>query len=207
MRRMGFQDIGLAIVVCGLLVWTVRAVACSHKPAIDERKRAVVANKEAALIKEIYSSMPQTVQSREAAVKQLVAILREAGKPVSLRNANLSELNLSGVDLSSADLVGADLSSANLVGADLQSAQFSDCNHSHFDAATGWSYLAAKLRNADLENAILGNAALCGADISGAKLVRAKQLTQEQVDSMTGNEETEIPSELIRPPSWVEASP
>jgi len=95
---------------------------------------------------------------------------RLAGMPAKLMNANLWEANLK-----EANLVGV-----NLKGADLNYAKLNDAN----------------LGGANFEEADLEDAELQGADFRWAKLSKCKNLTQIQLDSACGNEQTTLPPGL-----------
>jgi uncharacterized protein YjbI with pentapeptide repeats len=115
-----------------------------------------------------------------------------------LRGAHLSEAILIGVNLSGVDLFRADLSKAKLWGADLRGANLGEAD-----------LRGANLRGADLSKADLRGADLCGADLSrahlsGADLSGAMGLTQVQVDSAWGGEDTKLPEELARPKHWAQ---
>jgi hypothetical protein len=63
------------------------------------------------------------------------------------------------------------------------------------------SLAGADLREVDLSRSHLGAINLTGTDLSGADLSGAK-LRQEQIDSATGDGNTELPDVLQRPGSW-----
>ena len=139
------------------------------------------------------------------------AILRDA----NLRGANLSGANLSGADLRGADLREARLSGANLYanlrganlsGAELSNADLRDARLRGADLRganlRGANLSGAELSNADLRDAILRGADLSEAILSGADLSKAKDLTQSQVDSAKGSEDTRLPTGLVRPRHW-----
>ena len=86
-----------------------------------------------------------------------------------------------GADLIGARLRGADLAKANLRGAYL---------------------IAADLRDADLRQADLIGADLRDADLRGADLTGALFLTQSQVNAARGDQATELPQAVSRPPHW-----
>ena len=95
----------------------------------------------------------------------------ETGKFVSfIINANLSEVNLTGVFLGNANLFGADLTNSELIAADLAGCDFSESN---------------------LENTYLNHA-----DLSGANLNSAKNLTRDQVETAFINKETILPDSI-----------
>ena len=118
----------------------------------------------------------------------------------NLNRANLKWANLGWADLSHADLRWANLGWADFHGADLSPADLNWADLSHADLR--W----ADMSNAGLREADLSGASLSGADVSGADLHWAKNLKQDQLNSARGNEETEIPPNLVRPSHWV-ASP
>ena len=141
---------------------------------------------------------------------------------VNLKEINLSEADLSNSYLIEADLSGAILSRADLFGADLFRAKL-------FYVDLRWAYLGeadlseSYLIKANLNKAILSGADLFGADLSGADLSGAdleeanlreanlsgvdftnvRFLTQEQLDTACGDEETKLPRRpkglMIRP--------
>ena len=118
-----------------------------------------------------------------------------------LSGADLSGANLSGADLSGADLSGANLSGADLSGANLSIAFLRDANLRGANLS-GADLRGARLRGADLRDAILSGADLSEANLSGADLSEAKDLTQSQVDSAKGSEDTRLPTGLVRPRHW-----
>jgi uncharacterized protein YjbI with pentapeptide repeats len=137
------------------------------------------------------------------------ANLRDAFLPLAkLTKADLSSANLSGAILSGANLRGADITYADLSGAvlrgaghgpfwrplvpsDVQAADLSDADLS-----------GAALISADLSGAVLKNTNLRGAKLGGADLSQSHLLTQEQVNSATGNEKTKLPPGIVMPDSW-----
>jgi len=85
------------------------------------------------------------------------------------------------------NLMGADLRRKNLRGANLSS-----------------SYLiAANLRGADLSFADLIGADMRDADIRGANLSKSIYLTQAQVNSARGDNDTKLPKSLVKPTHWL----
>jgi uncharacterized protein YjbI with pentapeptide repeats len=116
-------------------------------------------------------------RARLSMAKLAEAILKEA----DLREADLREASLGGADLGGADLTGARLNRARLGIAQLP-----------------W----AVLRGADLSGAFLHEAQLSGADLSGADLTGVIALTQAQLDSARGNENTKLPDVLTWPGHW-----
>jgi uncharacterized protein YjbI with pentapeptide repeats len=132
-----------------------------------------------------------------------------------LGEAHLGGANLTGAHLVGADLIRADLGGANLTKAHLTRAHLVGANltRAHLGGADlGGAYLIwADLRGADLGGADLGGAYLGGVDgegnltgahLVGANLSGAMRLTQIQVDSAKGSEDTKLPQGLIRPEHW-----
>ncbi len=131
-------------------------------------------------------------------------------------DADFTYANLSGANLSGAILVDTEMSGANLSGADLrdtnlrnQVLHYADLSGAKLLYADlfGANLFGANLRDANLFNANLRDANLADANLAGANLACANLsqiigLTQEQVNSTRGNEETLLPLELIRPPHW-----
>ncbi len=103
-----------------------------------------------------------------------------------LQGAQLSDLDLADVNLASANMQGATLRSSSLVGANLAKVNFREAD-----------LRLAVLRKANLQDAELGGANLEGADLRGAANVTSKQL----IDAC-GNDDTMLPDQLARPPSW-----
>lgn len=98
----------------------------------------------------------------------------------ALEGASLWEAHLKGAKLI------ALLKNVNLRGSDLE---------------------GADLRGSDLEGADLEGAHLSKAHIEGVDLRDVAGLTQEQVNSALGNEETRLPEGLTPPPHWPAAAP
>ncbi|WP_448571860.1 pentapeptide repeat-containing protein [Trichothermofontia sp.] len=82
----------------------------------------------------------------------------------SLRQMNLSKLDLSGTDFLSADLSGANLTEANLTYTNLRDAKLTT------SILRGADLSSADLRRVDLSHADLRGANLSGANLSGANL-------------------------------------
>lgn len=118
-----------------------------------------------------------------------------------LRGLNLEGANLAGAHLSDAELKQAYLMSMHLGGADLMGA---DLDHAHLEYADlFYAHLnSAYLGGAELAYADLKGAHLNSADLNGADLRYANNLTQEQVDSAKGDDETELPPQVRKPESW-----
>jgi len=96
----------------------------------------------------------------------------------------------SGANLRHCVLVGADLRGAFLYGADFYGAYLTKADFS-----------GAILSSADLSGAVLYGADLYGADLRGANLWGAN-LTQAQLEKTTGDENTQLPSDLEPPAHW-----
>ena len=111
-----------------------------------------------------------------------VPLLREASRLAR-------EADGLGADHDGADLAGTDLRRAVLAGASLRSAVL----------------VGADLRGVDLARADLTGADLRAADLRGADLSRALFLSQPQVDSARGDQNTRIPAALRRPHHWRDA--
>ncbi len=108
-----------------------------------------------------------------------------------LIGTDLRGADLGGVTLNGADLIGADLREANLLGADLVLADLGEVT------LNGADLVLADLGGANLSGADLGEANLRSADLRGAY-----DLTQVQLDSACGDEETKLPEGLPRPDHW-----
>jgi len=148
------------------------------------------------------------------------ALLQEA----DLEDANLQEATLVDANLQDATLVNANLQNAKLEDANLQNAKLGVAEN--YQAAIGANLTNASLSNANLKGTILvgvnlqdadlNSAKLNNADLGGAKLQRAnlnnaelqeanlrwanlsdcKNLTQEQLNSACGNDQTKLPPGL-----------
>ena len=89
-----------------------------------------------------------------------------------------------------------DIRGANLSGADLRGVRLSGANLS--GAVLCW----ADLTGADLRGAVLCGTDLNRANLSGAQLAWAIGLTWTQIGSAIGDETTELPDGIQRPPEW-----
>lgn len=98
-------------------------------------------------------------------------------KNIKSRNRNISQR---------LDYFGADLRKNNLRGADLR----------------GACLIAANLRGVDLSGANLIGADLRDADLSGANLSNSIFLTQSQINTAKGDNDTNLPIMLVRPNYW-----
>jgi len=90
------------------------------------------------------------------------------------------------IDQRGADLIGADLRGTDLRGASLR----------------GACLIGADLRAADLRVADVTGADLRGADLGGADLTGSLFLTQPQLESARGDQDTKLSSSLTRPRHW-----
>ena len=135
----------------------------------------------------------------------------------NLQGAYLIEANLQGANLQGADLPRANLIEANLQGADLQEANLIEAQLQRanlIEAQLQGAYLLgallqraqlqrANLQDADLQGANLLWANLQDANLQGANLTEARNLTQDQIDTACGDENTKLPANpegLIPPP-------
>lgn len=117
---------------------------------------------------------------------------------VHLQGANLKNAHLKGADLAGADLTGASFSGAHLNWAVLKGAQL---RHADFYKA---SLKGTHLEGAGLAGTILSAADFTRSNLEGADLSHAEGLTQQQVDSATGDASSRLPSGLFNP--WTEGS-
>lgn len=110
----------------------------------------------------------------------------------AVQNADLSNLDLSGMSIVSAKLTGVVLRGASLRrvkanGAYLQSADLSEANLAQANLTCAdlrrVNLTAASLKGADLSSAVLQNAELRRADLTGCKLTRAMLTDAELMDA------------------------
>jgi Pentapeptide repeats (8 copies) len=104
---------------------------------------------------------------------------------VDLTGAHIPKAHLFSADLRGADLRGADLS-----GADLFRAKLTDANLFRADLSD------AVLIGAYLTRANLYFANLSRAKLSGANLTNAVNVTQDQLDTACGGDDTKLPSDM-----------
>jgi uncharacterized protein YjbI with pentapeptide repeats len=134
------------------------------------------------------------------------ADLREANLTrADLSGANLTRADLSGANLTRADLIRANLSGANLIRANLWEADLREASLREADLREA-DLREANLREANLREASLSGANLSGADLreanltranlSGANLTEAKNLTQDQLNTACGDEQTKLPLDV-----------
>lgn len=129
----------------------------------------------------------------------------------NLIRANLGRTNFIGADLTGASLVNADLSGAKLQHAELADAHLIDANLSGAKLSQanlggarlfGANLSKARLIGANLSTARLGGAVLHGAALYAANLGDVRDLTQEQLDTATGDNTTRLPENLHIPDRW-----
>lgn len=112
-------------------------------------------------------------------------------RKANLQGANLENADARGADLSNVNLQGAKLNNADLSGTTvLDGAQLQGAN---LKGATldGAALVAADLQGADFQNASMVNADIAGADLRGAM-----HLTQKQINTILGNNKTQLPEGL-----------
>ena len=133
------------------------------------------------------------------------ALTRSLDK-ISLRGADLRESNLEsaflvGADLREARLERADLTAARLEGASLRNgmierAYFGFANLEgadlSFTAGRGAFFTAANLASVNLRSAFMPMASFS----------KVRNLTQDAVDSAFGDDDTELPAEIVAPCHW-----
>ena len=115
-----------------------------------------------------------------------------------MEGANLSGARMEGADLGGARMEGADLRGARMEGADLGGARMegADLRGARMEGAdlSGARMEEAYLYRANLKSADLAFWTCARANASSADFTDAKNMTQEQVDSLYGNEETKLPT-------------
>jgi Pentapeptide repeats (8 copies) len=114
----------------------------------------------------------------------------------NLQAANLWRANLQLADLWRANLQGATLPQADLQGANLQEANLQAANLQGANLQPFKFHLKANLSQANLQGANLQEANLQGANLQGANLTEAKNLTQDQVQTACGDNNTKLPAHL-----------
>ena len=119
------------------------------------------------------------------------AVSKEVQAMLAVIERRATKPELGPLNLRKANLAGTDLSKAHLVAANLREAELSETN----------------LREADLRAADLFEANLSGADLFGADLFGAKNLTQEQLDTACGDDDTKLPEGLTIKPCEPNATP
>ncbi len=148
-RRQAWSELGIGLLVAGLLSFAVWGVAEMRRP----------------------------LEQREA-LQAMLGFKRDM-PGIDLREKHLEHFDLSGKNLEGANLAGAQLDSATLVdanlsGADLADADLSDANLEAADLSnadlTGADLDDTVARRADLHEARLLEADLSGAELSGANL-------------------------------------
>ncbi len=119
-------------------------------------------------------------------VQAAVSVLGRLPSRPGVSRGDLTSAHLPGALLTGANLLGARFVGVNLIKAGLDGANL-----------TG-----ARLNRANLTGAGLGGANLTGAGLNGAELATVKNLTQQQLDSAQGDDETKLPAGLQRPAHW-----
>ena len=122
-------------------------------------------------------------------------------RSTNLRGANLNNEGLVRANMSGADLLGAYLAGADLSYANLRNARVSYANLRVADLSS------ADLSSADLSGANFRQTNLEKANIKRADLRETLDLTQEQIDRASGDENTLLPLHLQRPSGWTAVSP
>jgi uncharacterized protein YjbI with pentapeptide repeats/endonuclease YncB( thermonuclease family) len=168
-RRPTWSELGIGLVVAGLLSFAVWMVAELRRP-IEEREAL-----QAMLGFE--RDMPG-VSLRDKHMEHFDLSGRNLERAdlsdSQLDNATLVGANLSGADLSGADLSEANLEAADLAGADLTGADLDDTLARRVDLHEARLLEAdlsgAELSDADLRGACLAEGSLAGASLPGAHL-------------------------------------
>ena len=101
-------------------------------------------------------------------------------------------------DLSNSFLFNADFSRTSLKGVNL-----SDCRL-HGCVFVGTSLVGSNLAKSNFKKADVEEATFNAANIGRVDLREAQNLTQQQVDSAIGDEDTKLPEDIKRPEKWVE---
>ena len=110
---------------------------------------------------------------------------------IDLHGANIVWAHLAKSDFYRSNLRDTNLIGADLTGADLYKANLTD------------TYLhRTNLTGAHLDFANLTGANLSRTTLTSAKLIFAFGLTQAQIDSADGNEQTKLPPGIHRPKRW-----
>ena len=150
---------------------------------------------------------------------------------LNLRNTNLRGATFRYAKLQRIDFSGADLERANFQGANLEWVVCNKAQPTIFgrrtDQIEGKTYHGVDFREANLRNAFLMDANLRGANFQGANLEGAnlniadlekvqfyganlrgtylggaKKLTQQQIESASGDSTTVLPNNLTKPEKW-----
>jgi Pentapeptide repeats (8 copies) len=106
------------------------------------------------------------------------------------------KVNLGGTNLNGADMRGADFRGASFIGSALRKSRLAKANLSEADLSR------ADLTGADLTGVDFDHAALTGTILDGADLSDAISMTQQQLDSARGNDDTRLPHRLSQPGKW-----
>ncbi|HLY24878.1 MAG TPA: pentapeptide repeat-containing protein [Aggregatilineales bacterium] len=108
-------------------------------------------------------------------------LIPQINPTISLKNANLQDIDLSNVDLTGINLYQSDLTSAKLAKTTLVNAYLLNANLTGADLK-GAILSGANLRGAILVGADLTGSILAGTDLTGADLTGAKGTTSDQVN-------------------------
>lgn len=133
----------------------------------------------------------------------------------------LSQSNLRRLDIQGFDMSGGDLGFSNLRGTNASGAVFSNATLVFCDCS-GLNLRGARLQNADMRGAKMRGADVRKADMRGVivrtvestdsngkikkwavNLSHVRGMTQSQLDSMIGDQQTIIPDGLKRPEAWL----
>lgn len=115
------------------------------------------------------------------------AVLMEVSEEVRSAYLATGDDHLDGTLVPGADLMGMQMKGASLCGADLRGAYL----------------IAADLRGCNLSGTDVLGADFRDARLEGADLSQTLYLTQAQLNSASGNAQTLLPVELVRPSHWL----
>lgn len=146
--------------------------------------------------------------SSPSALGQNAGEIARVQSGASCTGCNLFQADLSYRDLPRLNLSGSRMRQANLSLATMNGSNFSRADLSVADLFggrfTGASFAHASLRDANLVGAYFGGADFSGADLtgailSGAEMETARGLTQGQLDTACGDQDTRLPAGLRIP--------
>ncbi|SDT40243.1 Pentapeptide repeat-containing protein [Friedmanniella luteola] len=167
------------------LLWVLdEALGRPETRSLHAELEALFAETEAMTLRDADGVLGTDVQAQRRRAADVIARASELvraqargrRRPSRAARRAIPDASLLGADLAEQDLRGVDLSGALLIRADLRAVDLG----------------GADLRSADLRDA----------DLSGAHLADALFLTQFQVNSADGDEDTELPPRLTRPDHW-----
>jgi uncharacterized protein YjbI with pentapeptide repeats len=128
---------------------------------------------------------------------------------IHLNRANLDGADLSRTNMAGAVLTGASLRNANLAyarldavrmaGADFTGANLSGANLRMLEYVEGTNFAGVTARGTVFRHAYLSRVNIAGADFSGADFTRSKGLTNKQLATACGDENTILPPGLKIP--------